>query len=66
MGQRYMELEFNQNDSTLDITAPANSNIAPPGLYMLFVFNQAGVPSHAELIMLGEGRDLISLADPGF
>jgi hypothetical protein len=66
MGQRYMELDFDQTGNTLDITAPANPNVAPPGLYMLFVFNQAGVPAHAKLILLGEGQDMISLADPGF
>ena len=51
--QRYMELAYRQTGDTLNITAPANRNIAPPGLYMLFVFNEHGVPSQAKLAMLG-------------
>ena len=31
----------------LNVTAPPNGNIAPPGYYMLFVLNAAGVPSVA-------------------
>ncbi len=51
--QRYMELAFEQSGDSLTVTAPADSAIAPPGLYMLFVFNEEGVPSHAKLTMLG-------------
>lgn len=53
-GQRFMELKFAQSGSVLDITAPKNANHAPPGLYMLFVLNEGGVPSHAKLVMLGD------------
>lgn len=51
-GQRFMELEFSQTDAVLDITAPANSRVAPPGLYMVFVLNSNGVPSIAKLVMM--------------
>lgn len=51
--QRYMELPFEQTGNTLNIRAPQSPNIAPPGLYMLFVFDQNGVPSHASLMTLG-------------
>jgi len=38
--------------STLTLTSPPNSNIAPPGYYMLFLFDSAGVPSIAQFIQL--------------
>ncbi|MEM7260046.1 MAG: galactose oxidase-like domain-containing protein, partial [Pseudomonadota bacterium] len=63
-GQRYMELPFEQSGDSLDITAPANANLAPPGLYMLFVFNDNGVPSEARLVMLGNGLTTPPTADP--
>jgi hypothetical protein len=37
---------------TLTLTAPPNGNIAPPGYYMLFLIDSAGVPSRAEFIKL--------------
>ena len=30
---------------SLTVTAPANSNLAPPGNYMLFIISTSGVPS---------------------
>jgi len=37
---------------TLTLTAPPSGNIAPPGYYMLFLIDSAGVPSRAEFIKL--------------
>jgi hypothetical protein len=37
----------------LNLTAPPNSNIAPPGYYLLFVLNSAGVPSVGQFVQLG-------------
>lgn len=34
------------------VTAPPNSNIAPPGYYMLFILNSSGVPSLASFIQV--------------
>lgn len=51
--QRLVPLSFTQADTTLNITAPDNNNIAPPGYYMLFVVNSAGVPSIAKTIQVG-------------
>lgn len=33
--------------------APANGNLAPPGPYMLFLINDSGVPSVAQLVTVG-------------
>ena len=47
-----MPLSFTAGDGTLTVTAPANTNIAPPGYYMLFIVNSAGVPSVAPILSL--------------
>jgi hypothetical protein len=51
--QRFINLSFTASSKTLNVAMPANANIAPPGYYMLFVFNSAGVPSVAKIIRLG-------------
>lgn len=50
MEQRYVPLSFTAASGTLTVTAPANVNIAPPGYYMLFLVNSAGVPSVAPIL----------------
>jgi hypothetical protein len=50
MEQRYAPLSFTAGTGTLTVTAPANINIAPPGYYMLFIVNSAGVPSVAPIL----------------
>jgi hypothetical protein len=52
MEQRYVPLSFTASAGTITATAPASANIAPPGVYMLFVVNAAGVPSVAEMVAL--------------
>ena len=36
----------------LTLQAPPHANVAPPGYYMLFVLNTAGVPSTAAFVQL--------------
>jgi hypothetical protein len=50
MDQRYVPLSFTRGNGTLTVTSPANINIAPPGHYMLFIVNSAGVPSVAPIL----------------
>jgi hypothetical protein len=52
MDQRYVGLSFTQASGSLSVTAPSNSNIAPPGYYMLFLVNQAGTPSLASWVQV--------------
>jgi hypothetical protein len=53
MDQRMVGVNFTvQNSSTLNVVAPPNSNIAPPGYYMIFLLNSAGVPSVAQFLRL--------------
>lgn len=37
---------------TLTLTLPPNGNVAPPGIYMLFILDAAGVPSRAAWVEL--------------
>ncbi|MFN2541703.1 MAG: galactose oxidase-like domain-containing protein [Chthoniobacterales bacterium] len=51
--QRLVGLSFSQSaPGTLTATAPPNGFIAPPGYYMVFILNQAGVPSVAKFVRL--------------
>ncbi len=55
MEQRYIPLTFNAGSGALTAAGPANANIAPPGPYMLFVIDAAGVPSVAEMVTVAGG-----------
>ncbi|MCU1319236.1 MAG: hypothetical protein JWP98_754, partial [Edaphobacter sp.] len=50
--QRLSHLQFAQASGALNITAPANAIIAPPGYYMLFLVNGSGIPSVAKIIQI--------------
>ncbi|HEY2711411.1 MAG TPA: galactose oxidase-like domain-containing protein [Chthoniobacterales bacterium] len=52
MEQRLIGLSFRQGNGFLKAIAPPNGFLAPPGYYMLFLVNQAGVPSLARFIHL--------------
>jgi hypothetical protein len=53
MDQRLIRMNYSASAGALSVTAPPNGNIAPPGFYMLFALNSAGVPSVASFIHLG-------------
>src|SRR4029079_7745694 len=48
----YVPLTFSQTSGGLTVTGPANGNIAPPGMYMLFAVNANGVPSVAAWVRI--------------
>ncbi len=48
--QRFLNLNFTAGAGSLTIQAPANANLAPPGYYLLFIVNTAGVPSFAPFV----------------
>jgi hypothetical protein len=52
MDQRYVGLTFTADSGGLTVTGPPNSNIAPPGYYMLFLVNKAGTPSLASWVQV--------------
>jgi hypothetical protein len=52
MSQSFQSLSFTTTSTGLNVTMPANANIAPPGYYMLFILNGSGVPSVASIIQV--------------
>ena len=52
MEQRYVPLNFSTGSGSLTASTPANTNVAPPGFYMFFIIDGAGVPSVAKMVRL--------------
>ncbi len=50
MSQRANTLAFTRSPNGIEVTAPANANLAPPGYYMLFILNRNGVPSAGKIV----------------
>lgn len=50
--QRMVGMTFTNGTGTLTVTSPPDANVAPPGYYMLFILNAAGVPSVSKMIQL--------------
>jgi hypothetical protein len=50
MDQRFAELPFVPDGSTLTVTPPATADRCPPGPYLLFALSAAGVPSVAVVV----------------
>ena len=57
MGQRYVpvKLSHRTDGGGVDVVAPSGPDVAPPGYYMLFLVNDAGVPSVSRFVRLRPG-----------
>ncbi|WP_433797087.1 galactose oxidase-like domain-containing protein [Actinoplanes sp. CA-252034] len=53
-GQRYLPLKYTVSGTTLSVTGPPTGGAAPPGWYMLFVTDAAGVPSVARMVQVAK------------
>jgi hypothetical protein len=53
MEQRINFLTFTKVAGGIQVTAPSNPNLSPPGYYMLFLINDVGTPSIAKIIRIG-------------
>jgi len=65
MNQRHVELAVTGrvDGKGINVRAPADGTLAPPGYYMLFVIDAAGTPSVARWVRLGaDGPDAPELA----
>jgi galactose oxidase-like protein/Big-like domain-containing protein/Kelch motif protein len=51
-GQRANTLTFTRTATGVDVTVPANANLAPPGYYQLFILNRNSVPSKGQVIKI--------------
>src|SRR5215472_5760636 len=60
--QREVEMSFTAGSGALTVTAPPNGNVAPPGYYMLFILNSAGVPSLANFVQVTSGTPDFSVS----
>ena len=52
MDQRYLELPISTSGTTVSAQLPARATDAPPGFYMMFVVDSAGVPSMAKMLRI--------------
>jgi len=52
MNQRFTRLTFSRSSGALNLTAPSNRNVVPPGHYLFFILNGNGVPSVATIIQI--------------
>ncbi len=50
MDQRFIELPFDQSSNMLSVSLPVRASDTPPGFYMLFAFDNNGVPSEATML----------------
>lgn len=66
MNGRFVPLAFTRDPSgmLLSVRSPTHGGIAPPGDYMLFVVDSAGVPSVAQWIRLRAGAPIASSGCP--
>jgi galactose oxidase len=52
MNQRFQELSFTRVTGGLNVVAPSNPNLTPPGHHLLFILNGTGVPSVAKVVRI--------------
>lgn len=52
--QRLLTLPFEVNSGRLNIAAPTDNNLAPPGPYMLFLVDAQGVPSVGQMVRVAK------------
>lgn len=50
---RFFDLPVSEAANIVMVQSPASPNLAPPGYYLLFVWNASGVPSIARIIQIG-------------
>ena len=58
MNQRLLKLNVTQKTGCVSVTMPTGIDAAPPGIYMLFLVNDQGVPSVAKFVKLEQGGTL--------
>jgi YVTN family beta-propeller protein len=52
MDQRFLELPFSASGNMLQVSLPARASDTPPGYYLMFAFNELGVPSVASMLRI--------------
>jgi YVTN family beta-propeller protein len=70
MDQRFVDLPFNTDGNQLNVQVPARASDVPPGMWMVFVIDDLGVPSEAKMVRVNVAPALNtavvpSVASPG-
>ena len=63
--QRLNTLIFTKGAGTIDVTAPANANMCPPGHYILFVVDKVGTPSVGHIVQIAVRQFAAAAVVPG-
>jgi hypothetical protein len=64
MNQHFVPLSFTTSNGSINVTMPSSSAVAPPGHYMLFILNQSGTPSVANIIGLNQPTTPVAPSAP--
>ena len=57
MDQRFMNLPVTAGSGSVQLGGPTNANVAPPGMYMVFLINDQGVPSVGKIVKVAAAVD---------
>ena len=52
IGQRFIELDFDDLSNGVSVKMPSSANIAPPGHYVMYLLDNKGVPSKGHIIQI--------------
>jgi hypothetical protein len=64
MSGHFVPLTFTANSGQLSANIPSSSSLVPPGYYMLFVVNSAGVPAVAPFIQIAGSAPVVTITAP--
>ena len=65
MDQRFMNLTMTAGSGSVQLQSPSNANVAPPGMYMVFLLDDNGVPSVAHTVKVEQTTDTAAPSKPG-
>jgi hypothetical protein len=63
--QRFVELSFSRSGNVLTAAVPNNAGLLTPGYYLLFVLDNAGIPSIAKIVKLAPPATVTNLVANG-
>jgi YVTN family beta-propeller protein len=64
MDQRFVDLPFNAQGGQLNVQIPGRASDVPPGMWMMFVIDDAGVPSVAKMVRVNVAAALDTAVVP--
>ncbi len=65
MDQRFMNLTMQAGSGSVQVGGPSNANVAPPGMYMVFLIDDQGVPSVGKIVKVEAQADTQAPSAPG-